>query len=956
MATTHTISRRKPATYGKASRKPLSQLFSSSTLDPVRPISNGPALSTGTSSSELDDSGIHASPRHPQQTSTNATLLSPTRKQSGNSTRISGIPRSPNIVDAGSQTQKGIGLTLWDPSSPEESTTWTGLGRSRARKRRKHSELPESSELASTIGPLSINLSPSKHSKFSLRQTSLANFSTSPSSGRVCLETTQAPVSESQNFQAFHEKRTSEPPVLAARTATKPAVRGTRVKLSKTHSADGRSQREVSESVKETENAPSTLSHAPQTPRSSKSPATISPPRQEELWSLLLPKTVWTSGSNHLNPPSLDQRDQHYNSRDPHTIEATNSPRRTERPSPVSNRHRKLVDRLQSGNQRPQRYSRGSYESSVLSISDNEDVLAFEVASALSGMGNSAQSSDCSNAMSPPLRKETSLSSAQHLPMARGGSKATYSCQRSYLANSGSHDGSSFDLPFVDDSLPHTDTKSGKRQRTEAATLNRSTRDPKEAEADILQSSSMRTIHELREAGENVRHLNDTEALFDEIDGQDAFPISLKRERMLELLHRLQEPAYGRLLIDQGFETRLLAEAFSREHDAMMDALLAAAVLHLVAAPLAGQAIPQSHDLRAAELLASRLGHDCDLLSVSQSRRSNISKKGQSELRQFIDSISHSAIWRGQTPAKVSSHLIGLQGLEYLVRKRREAGCKTEILPSEILQRLVKSLFLGPAPSMRHPSTNLLLETQLIVSILESCTISGASHGDEQWNAQTLEPVLAVLPWLSEIPQKEREGTQALVLRLYLNLTNNNPRLCQHFARLEAIHAIVEVVDSSFRTMSDPEQRLGSSSILDTLILALGTLINLVEWSLSIRLIVAGHQGGEECYLHTLVTLFLSRRELATMVYSEEETAFNVAFGYLSVLLSYLCVEEEARIMVMNRLEGKNLQPLLDAVEEFLQYHRQIDEELGQTEGELDLKAGFVSRLEGVVGMMKPVR
>lgn len=80
-----------------------------------------------------------------------------------------------------------------------------------------------------------------------------------------------------------------------------------------------------------------------------------------------------------------------------------------------------------------------------------------------------------------------------------------------------------------------------------------------------------------------------------------------------------------------------------------------------------------------------------------------------------------------------------------------------------------------------------------------------------------------------------------------------------------------------------------------------------------------------------------------------------MAFGYLSVLLGYLCIEEEARQTVAGRLEGESLQPLLDAVEEFLQYHRQIDQELVQNEGKMDLKASFVTRLERVVERMRPV-
>lgn len=78
-----------------------------------------------------------------------------------------------------------------------------------------------------------------------------------------------------------------------------------------------------------------------------------------------------------------------------------------------------------------------------------------------------------------------------------------------------------------------------------------------------------------------------------------------------------------------------------------------------------------------------------------------------------------------------------------------------------------------------------------------------------------------------------------------------------------------------------------------------------------------------------------------------------MAFGYLSVLLAYLSVDEAAREMVANQLKGRNLQQLLGVVEEFLQYHRQIDDGLDVKEGEVDLKTGFVGRLEKVVARLK---
>lgn len=81
-----------------------------------------------------------------------------------------------------------------------------------------------------------------------------------------------------------------------------------------------------------------------------------------------------------------------------------------------------------------------------------------------------------------------------------------------------------------------------------------------------------------------------------------------------------------------------------------------------------------------------------------------------------------------------------------------------------------------------------------------------------------------------------------------------------------------------------------------------------------------------------------------------------MAFGYLSVLLSFLCVEEHARTKVARRLPGGTLQALLDTVVEFLQYNRQIDNEMEQDDGSMSLKASFISRLESTVLGLRQIR
>ena len=71
------------------------------------------------------------------------------------------------------------------------------------------------------------------------------------------------------------------------------------------------------------------------------------------------------------------------------------------------------------------------------------------------------------------------------------------------------------------------------------------------------------------------------------------------------------------------------------------------------------------------------------------------------------------------------------------------------------------------------------------------------------------------------------------------------------------------------------------------------------------------------------------------------------------MLLSFLCIDHDVKAQVSSRLQGGNLRQLLDTVEEFLQYHRQIDSEIRQNGGEVDSRVTFISRLQGLVDGLK---
>jgi hypothetical protein len=82
----------------------------------------------------------------------------------------------------------------------------------------------------------------------------------------------------------------------------------------------------------------------------------------------------------------------------------------------------------------------------------------------------------------------------------------------------------------------------------------------------------------------------------------------------------------------------------------------------------------------------------------------------------------------------------------------------------------------------------------------------------------------------------------------------------------------------------------------------------------------------------------------------------NVAFGYLSVLICYLCIDETTKGRVSMRLQGRTLKQLLDSVEEFMHYHTQVDGAVPHDGLGIETKGNFLYRLRSVIHDLKVVR
>lgn len=83
------------------------------------------------------------------------------------------------------------------------------------------------------------------------------------------------------------------------------------------------------------------------------------------------------------------------------------------------------------------------------------------------------------------------------------------------------------------------------------------------------------------------------------------------------------------------------------------------------------------------------------------------------------------------------------------------------------------------------------------------------------------------------------------------------------------------------------------------------------------------------------------------------QTHTNVAFGYLSVLLSTLCLNDEARSHLRRSFPEQNLDKLLATVDEFIHHYQKVEEELSHSDVRDDPMAEFTSRLQGIVSRIR---
>ncbi|MCJ1399962.1 hypothetical protein MMC11_003165 [Xylographa trunciseda] len=548
-----------------------------------------------------------------------------------------------------------------------------------------------------------------------------------------------------------------------------------------------------------------------------------------------------------------------------------------------------------------------------------------------------------------------SLSSIGGLNRQNGVLKVTYGRQRSFLTDDYLGEGFSTTTPESDVMQSAATANLANPLNGRLKPQNLSVLSEAMDESADPNTGTIRSIHELREAGSNARMTRDIEATLDDIDERSHTPVSLRRSGLLEVAAKLQQPEFCCRFINLGLESRLLAYVDSCS-DTIAGILLLTAMLQVMAHPVSRHTLSEFALPGVLNFLGRYLECQEDLKSMVRSRKSNMSKALQAEVFAFCASFMLADVWRSGHPTRITGRILSLQCLEYIVRHQREAGSTSDILSHEILERLTEILIPSHNAVVLTLESGETAEVQLSLSILESSSIAYTKCSDGQDMLWTSGSIAKMTEFLSII--QTRTGPQAgslrtLALRLCLNLTNNNPAVCHVFSDPNVIHATLSMIGSSFSTLLSEAVEESSEIVVDNLVLSLGLLINLAEWNERTReLFLLSHEDKPHP-LSTLSKIFESNIERTSEVTSEKEIKFNVPFGYLSILLSFLCMSASIRQHLRMRLRGQMLGRIFGAVEEFLDYHRQITDEIREAAEGDDFKANFVSRVQSVVDRLK---
>lgn len=431
------------------------------------------------------------------------------------------------------------------------------------------------------------------------------------------------------------------------------------------------------------------------------------------------------------------------------------------------------------------------------------------------------------------------------------GSKVTYARQRSFLDDLASMTGE-LSGPNINDSFEKDGLSTSQARRFDDLPRAR----PFEIEEVNNDDGSVRSIHELRRAGGNARYRGAIESIFEDIEDPQV-SVSGRCNSFLRLCDKLLEPKLARQFVECNFDRRLV-DCLSSKLD-MFSATLGLCVFGLASLGrslpyvLAAAAYPKLLDVSPA-----LLRDQSDFCATVRARDSGLSKAAQTSVQSMAPRI-HAALFPDISGPTLSPCLLALHCSRVTIAAFQAKGEKPNGLPTPMLKQLVKIL-LSESSHLEKNGTGDEDGLHVLIiglSILEVHVTSKNPIQEDQLDALSVLCDMHGLLRLNKDANATRQQVQTLYLRVILNTTNSNPTLCDKFATAAMIEELATIAMARFGDLTE-DTLAQENNPLDTVILALGVLINLVEQSEASRTMFLKSGSVQQAILDQLLRLYLA--------------------------------------------------------------------------------------------------
>jgi hypothetical protein len=527
--------------------------------------------------------------------------------------------------------------------------------------------------------------------------------------------------------------------------------------------------------------------------------------------------------------------------------------------------------------------------------------------------------------------------SQQSETYAKTATKVTYAQQRSYLEERTEEDA----LDVLAEELGHP---SGFR-----AVPMQLPKDELLDEEDDSQRAQPRSVHDLRAAGTKRRLLHELEALVNEVEGQGFNSLSSKRSALVELSIKLFDNDAVTCCLDHGLDSQIV-ENCSKTTDTIFNFTVAVTVASLIAGGATLGFLTNFHSSECFRNIIQLLDSEQDISRIVKDRKANMSKMAQSSILDFKTKVEKCGLWTTEKPTTLSPRLTALKALELFVRRLRELGSHENVLDETTLSTLL-SIAESNVPLHSKDKAFDIIILELVLSTLESSTlVPSLMFKRSGWSIKLLKKLVNITPHLLSAGDTAPHAIEILALRLTLNLTNNNARACDVFASPAMVQPMLRCIIKRFDVLLSNAAEETRIPNLDRLILSLGSLINLTEWSNEARVSTINGSGN---LLNQAIRLFTAGRERAAQAESIQASQTNVAYGYLAVLLGNVCQNDKVRKLVEDKLPSGRLDHLIEAVEEFIRFNQKVDKEAFEGDEGNEVFVQFTDRLKTVVARLR---